>query len=92
MKNRKLLSCLLALILIFAAFSVAVSSLHDCCGAHCPVCLCIGLCKSVVSVTAIVPVIVGIIAALISLFSQRNDNNPDFFEFTPVALHVKMSN
>ena len=88
-----ILGFLVLLILIFSSFYIAVESDHVCCGEHCPVCITLHQCESILkifhtakvkAVQCVVPLLIlAIVIAFISLYSYSE---------TPVSQKVRLNN
>ncbi|MBO7563530.1 MAG: hypothetical protein J6T40_01605 [Clostridiales bacterium] len=88
-----ILGFLVLLILIFSSFYIAVESDHVCCGEHCPVCITLHQCESILKIfhtatekvdSDVVPLLLlSMVITFVSHFS---------FSETPVSQKVRMNN
>ena len=97
MKTRKILSLLLALLVLFvisfSSFYIAVEANHECDGHDCPVCFCIRQCEAVISVFSEghVKAAGAILTVLFLVFALRIMPASSEKE-TPVSRKVRMNN
>ena len=97
MKTRKILSLLLALLVLFvisfSSFYIAVEANHECDGHDCPVCFCIRQCEAVISVFSEghVKAACAILAFLFFAFALKVTFSSSVKE-TPVSRKVRMNN
>lgn len=88
-----ILGFMVLFVLMFSALYIAVELRHDCCGEHCPICITLHQCESILKIfhtakekveSGVVPLLLlSMVITFVSHFS---------FSETPVSQKVRMNN